>query len=241
MPHLFAIGELNGTHGVRPGGSALNSGQVGALRAAQYIAKVYADPPPAVAEFAAVVADQVHEQLAEYERYLSADNGLELSGIRPAIQERMSRAGAFVRSLSVVEQALAEARQMCHSIAARGIRCASARDLPRTTQDKWLALTSVAFLETLRAYIVHGGGSRGAYMVLDPAGELAGATRNGPVLRHRAENLALRAEILETVLEEGTLCDFRVTPVPVRPLPVDDSWFETTWAAYHRGDVFRQG
>ncbi|MBR5459299.1 MAG: FAD-binding protein [Clostridia bacterium] len=35
---LFAVGECAGTHGVtRPGGSALNSGQVGALRASQYI------------------------------------------------------------------------------------------------------------------------------------------------------------------------------------------------------------
>ena len=37
---LFAVGECAGTHGMtRPGGSALNAGQVGALRAAQYIAR----------------------------------------------------------------------------------------------------------------------------------------------------------------------------------------------------------
>ena len=37
---LFAAGECAGTHGVtRPGGSALNSGQVGSLRAAQYISQ----------------------------------------------------------------------------------------------------------------------------------------------------------------------------------------------------------
>lgn len=36
---LFAAGECAGTHGIaRPGGSALNAGQVGSLRAAQYIA-----------------------------------------------------------------------------------------------------------------------------------------------------------------------------------------------------------
>ena len=36
---LFAAGECAGTHGVaRPGGSALNAGQVGSLRAAQYVA-----------------------------------------------------------------------------------------------------------------------------------------------------------------------------------------------------------
>ncbi len=34
VAHLFAVGEVNGSHGVyRPGGSALNSGQVGAFRA----------------------------------------------------------------------------------------------------------------------------------------------------------------------------------------------------------------
>lgn len=37
---LFAVGECAGTHGIaRPGGSALNAGQVGSLRAAQYISK----------------------------------------------------------------------------------------------------------------------------------------------------------------------------------------------------------
>ncbi len=37
---LFAVGECAGTHGLtRPGGSALNAGQVGSLRAAQYIAQ----------------------------------------------------------------------------------------------------------------------------------------------------------------------------------------------------------
>lgn len=37
---LFAVGECAGTHGIaRPGGSALNAGQVGSLRAAQYIAQ----------------------------------------------------------------------------------------------------------------------------------------------------------------------------------------------------------
>lgn len=37
---LFAVGECAGTHGLtRPGGSALNAGQVGSLRASQYIAQ----------------------------------------------------------------------------------------------------------------------------------------------------------------------------------------------------------
>ena len=39
VQNLYAIGELNGSHGIRrPGGSALNAGQVGAFRAAEQIA-----------------------------------------------------------------------------------------------------------------------------------------------------------------------------------------------------------
>ena len=39
LAHLYPIGEVNGSHGLRrPGGSALNSGQVGGQRAAEYLA-----------------------------------------------------------------------------------------------------------------------------------------------------------------------------------------------------------
>jgi len=46
LEHFFPVGEVNGSHGVyRPGGSALNSGQVGSTRAAQYITARYQDSP----------------------------------------------------------------------------------------------------------------------------------------------------------------------------------------------------
>ena len=146
-----------------------------------------------------------------------------------------------MRALPVVEKALSEARELCLAIARAGIRCESPLDLPKATQDKWLALTSVVFLEALRAYLAGGGGSRGAFMVLDAEGELAVQTCRGPVLRHRAENRAQRGEILEVAVAGGSVCDVRVTPVPVRPLPTDESWFETTWAAFARGEVFGEG
>ncbi|RLB95180.1 MAG: hypothetical protein DRH90_25785 [Deltaproteobacteria bacterium] len=42
IKHLFVIGECAGTHGVyRPGGAALNSGQVGGMRAAYFIKNNY--------------------------------------------------------------------------------------------------------------------------------------------------------------------------------------------------------
>jgi succinate dehydrogenase/fumarate reductase flavoprotein subunit len=52
VKHLFPVGEVNGVFGVyRPGGSALNSTQVGSLRAAQYIKANYENAPLSLGEF----------------------------------------------------------------------------------------------------------------------------------------------------------------------------------------------
>ena len=240
VPHLFAVGELNGTHGVRPGGSALNSGQVGAMRAAQYIANVYRAAPRPAAAFAAAVAGQVAGQVAEYARWLDpGPAALELAPIRPAIQARMSAHAAFVRSLGGTEQALHEAKTLYAQILKHGIRCGDRKLLPRATEDKFLALTSIAFLEALRHYIVHQGGSRGGYMILDEEGDLAVERQQSTEFRHRSENLEKRKEILEVTQLDGQPGEFRVEPVPVRPLPPDDSWFETTWADWQAGRIFQ--
>lgn len=76
---LFAIGECAGTHGMtRPGGSALNAGQVGAVRAARYIAAHSGKLPDreAVAALAAPVADTAcGEEMAVYRQAASEAAG----------------------------------------------------------------------------------------------------------------------------------------------------------------------
>ena len=238
VKHLFPIGELNGAHGVRPGGSALNSGQVGALRAAQYIANVYTDSPPGIDTFLAAVGPQVDEELAEIRRYLNAsDSAPNVHDVRTEIQQRMSAHAAFIRSEAGVTQALNEAKLLRSKLATQAMRLANRKQLPVAIQNTNLCLTHIAYLETLKALIERDGGSRGAYMVLDDDGDLTVTTKKGECLRHRSENLAIREEILETRLNGNG--DFDVYPVPVRPLPEDDSWYETAWSEWRDGTVFR--
>lgn len=246
IKNLFAIGELNGTHGVRPGGSALNSGQVGASRTAQYIANVYRHAPRDFAAFQQAVGEQIKEQHDEYTTFLKAGDGdrdkgkpVTLNSIRPAIQERMSQYAAFMRSEEGINKALDEARKLYCEILENGINCPDRKSLIRATEDKFLALTSIAFLEAMKYYIENGGGSRGAFMVLDDEGELAVDSKRGRELPHRAENFDKRKEILEVKKKDNSACDFEVVPVPVRPLPEDDSWYETTWADWAAGRVFK--
>ena len=77
-------------------------------------------------------------------------------------------------------------------------------------------------------------------MILDDNGDLTVDSRRGSELRHRSEVAGKRQEILEVQLVSKEVAAFNVEPVPVRPLPEDDSWFETAWAAWSEGEIYRQ-
>lgn len=238
VKHLFPIGEVCGTHGVRPGGSALNSSQVGATRSAQRIAHVYQQPPMPADQFAQAVQAQVQQHLDFAFRCLKADSPLANDAIRANVKARMSENGAFIRSEKSANSALAEAVELYRNIEQKAIACNSPRQLPQAFENKLLALTSVAFLKAIKDYIEHDGGSRGAYMILDPNGTLNVTSKHGSELQHRPENIELRKKIFEVQLQPGTLCDFNCIETDVRPLPEDDSWFETTWAQWNNNAIF---
>ncbi len=123
---LYPIGEVNGSHGVtRPGGSALNSGQVGALRAARSIYKRIAKrdgsfaaaDSEARARFEALASSELKRLCADMERPAERSWRDE----RREFQERMSECGAFVRSADKVERALKEAEEQCRRLYAGGV------------------------------------------------------------------------------------------------------------------------
>jgi succinate dehydrogenase/fumarate reductase flavoprotein subunit len=85
--HLFPVGEVNGSHGAyRPGGAALNAGQVGGIRAAEYIAARYADES---------LADDLREALRD--RQLCFAHVVYLEAVKYAVQSGVgSRGSAMV-------------------------------------------------------------------------------------------------------------------------------------------------
>jgi hypothetical protein len=159
--------------------------------------------------------------------------------VRDAIQERMTAHGAFIRSVDTIDDAVAGAKAPHASVTKKGMRLVSRDELLPAIQNIHLALTHVAFLQTIQTLIQRGGGSRGGYMVLDEAGDLAVQTKRGTMLPHRSENKQMRDEVLETRLVAPG--DFEVNPVPVRPLPEDDSWYETTWREWLTGRIYQTG
>jgi succinate dehydrogenase/fumarate reductase flavoprotein subunit len=237
--HLFPVGEVNGTHGVyRPGGSALNSGQVGGYRAAQFIANRYSGTDDlGDEEFIDLVEAQVARRI-DYLHTLMRERtgGRSWREFREAMQARMSCCAAHVREPSEIGAAAAEARRDWAELEDGRIRADGADDIVPILQNRQLCLTHIAVLRSIQAYLANGGGSRGSYLVLDRDGRRFPVDLGDP-WRYRPEKADLRSLVLEVKYDgQG---DFVTKWVPVRPIPKDDSWFENVWADYIEKEVFR--
>jgi succinate dehydrogenase/fumarate reductase flavoprotein subunit len=237
VPHLFVIGELAGTHGVkRPGGSALNSGQVGGLRAAERIAHVYYEDAAPAGEFARQSASAVEAALRRIERVKRAGaSALDGDQVKGEIRRRMSERAGMVRSAGGVAGALEQAREQWLAIERDGLRQGAASYLD-ALQARELALAQLAFLEAIRALLERSGGSRGSHLVTGRGGSLPHPAL-GEEWRYLPENEALRAEILTVAYDAGADA-FRAAVEPVRPMPGGEYWFENTWARFREGSVF---
>jgi len=233
--HFFPVGEVNGSHGVyRPGGSALNSGQCGSLRAAQYIAARYQDIPPIPHDFAALVVDQVQQRRRQIDALLQKNGSEEqLHAYRDELQERMTAYGAHVRDLSKVSEALKQARRQ---LAAWDEYGATPDSLLYAWKNRDAIITEITYLAAMEEYLRQHGGSRGSYMVMDANGQLPCAGLDDS-FRFTLSEDTLKEQICEVTYHPDT--EVTCTWVNRRPVPADESWFENVWAAYREDKVIR--
>jgi len=240
IKHLFPVGEVNGTHGVyRPGGSALNSGQVGSLRAALFISKRYQGDSKNEKEFVRAAEIQIHVKLKMVKAMISqkeADSNY-VWKTRAEIQERMSACGAHIRSIEKVKPAIRKAWDL-YSKMKTELKIASAKELPAAFRNLDLCLTHALYLEAIAEYLDKGGKSRGSYLVMDPAGKKP-CRKLGDEWKfslNQAEDF-VNQKILEIYLDD----QFNVVKqwVDVRPIPQEDSWFENVWNDSMRDNVVR--
>jgi succinate dehydrogenase/fumarate reductase flavoprotein subunit len=231
IPGLYAIGEVNGSHGVyRPGGSALNSGQVGSLRAAQKIAHTPA--VQTVSDFEKAAEEKGRQMLALMNKLLGKTDTS--AAFRDEFQSRMTQYGAHIRDPKQIHDALAQAYEQCQRVNEQQV--AKRQDIPLALQNRHLVLAHTAYLEAIHAYLERGGGSRGSYMIMDPRGEPV-LESLGAAWRYRPETVGLRDWVLETQL--GSDGRFHSQWHQRRPLPEENSWFETVWGKYLSGEIFQ--
>jgi succinate dehydrogenase/fumarate reductase flavoprotein subunit len=238
----FVIGEMAGTHGVkRPGGSALNAGQTGGLRAAQYIVNVYGCELPDYSDAQSEIDRQLSDIIDGLERYESS-SGLAPEKVLEEIRSRMTASGGHIRELNDARKALKEAVKLYKDIQQKGFSVKDNKAIIRAILAEHLALTSVAYLKAVVELLGQGSGSRGSHLVLAEDGieihpDVIDKTTGKP-LKFKPENQSLRNSILHIEYDESSPDLFRSTTVKLRPAPKERKAFEPAWQDYREGKIY---
>lgn len=226
---LYAAGEAAGTHGVyRPGGSALNAGQVGSTRAARHIAR-YGGGMPDQAGFYRMLENALQEVNTVCGAALQGGNNI--NERLCAAGKRMSRIGAAIRSREGIAQALAEIREERARFAEQ-VRVPDSRFLSRLFRLEDILLCQQVYLSAMLDYICAGGKSRGSALYTDPQGV---RPRDGlPDQFSFTLDDGTRAGLIQEVALIGDrfISQWR----EVHPIPEEDDFFENVWRAYRENE-----
>ncbi len=106
---LYPVGEVNGSHGHhRPGGAALNAGQVGGYRAARHVANTRRESPPlpAIKEIVEASLGPVLERV--HGRIERGQSGTGMNGAWHRIRTTMSGAAGIERSAQGLKEAIVQ-------------------------------------------------------------------------------------------------------------------------------------
>ncbi|TSA38714.1 MAG: FAD-binding protein [Porphyromonadaceae bacterium] len=146
IKHLFPIGEVNGSHGnTRPGGSALNSGQVGGIRAAM---KIKADYQLSVVGCQLSVASFT----VRIERMLTGAGSLHYRDVLVELQQRMSDHGGPVRDAETIADQVRQAWCLWHRLNTE-LKAVEPSELVAAFRVFDLCLTHAVYLEAIAEYL----------------------------------------------------------------------------------------
>lgn len=228
---LYVAGEAAGTFGAaRPGGSALNSTQVGSMRAAQHIARTTSADTAPDADFAREAGRRALALAASLGQ-VRVGGDSNLRALRRRAQARMSSCAAQVRVPGQMERLRAEnAALLADFYATAQIR--DVKELPALLQLRDTLVTQCAVLCAMQE-AARTVGSCGSALVARE-----GQAARGGVPAHVPHRPLPENALLET---QKTGQGFQSQYRPVRPLPAAEDWFETVWGAYRDATARTQG
>lgn len=236
IKHFFPVGEVNGSHGVyRPGGSALNSGQVGSTRAAQFIVSRYSKNPPELEVFLSLTGEQIKNKFELGERFLRLKEGKSnVKRVRNEIGDRMTKGGSHIRSIEQATKGAEEAKRQLAQLAEYTI-ISSLSELGMAFKNYDLLITQYIYFKAIENYIKLKGKSRGSYLIYDPYGELP-VDKLSEMFRFKLDKGIMSNKIQKIVYKDGE-CNIRWEPV--KPLPQNEIWFENIWNEYIKDNIIK--
>ncbi|MBY9013056.1 MAG: FAD-binding protein [Candidatus Lokiarchaeota archaeon] len=244
VKHLFVIGEINGSHGIhRPGGAALNSGQVGGLRTAQKIAGMYNTLLPlTTGEYYLEIEKQLIDFLDQMKICLKNMQNKEKntpSKILESIQNTMEKYAGILRPEEGLEEEISNIRLKILNFADL-ISLNGASELVKYFQVKDSLLTQYLFLSAISDYHVNDGQSRGSYLINRNELKVSLGERVISLPRKLSSYNFIKSDLnlsnqIQTISLKKTHIDIKW--VKVREIPEQTSWFENVWKDYNDGKI----
>ena len=223
VKNLFACGEVAGSHGIyRPGGSALNAGQVGSMRAAQYIS-AHNENPSFDKDFDKLAEKAVKKHLRITRAILGGESNLD--ALWEKYTKKMSEAAGAIRNSSLLEDAICECIDAIDSFDSL-VKIDNQNKLWSAYRLRDALIAQATYMTAMKEYVKMGGKSRGSAIYTSPNGE-------APVGMEEIFRFELDTGDFDTVVQEVNYArDLEVNIRPVRPLPEGGGFFENVWREY---------
>jgi len=256
---LFAIGEVNGSHGVtRPGGTALNAGQVGAVRASEKIKldslkakRDLSNSNKRIALETAItdststqskddntvtfknIESLLREEAKEFTIKPTLSKGnRDINEIWLHVSHRMSKVAGMIRDVSKLAQALDEIKNELDYF----------DSLVKTPETSQLSLyyrlydmltEQFMYMSAMRDYALSDAGSRGSALYTDSHGFKWEDWM--PEMFRCCLDLRKHNDIIQEVyltIDDKGKHNIGECLRPVRPVPQIDNFFEVQWKKY---------
>jgi succinate dehydrogenase/fumarate reductase flavoprotein subunit len=226
---FFAVGEAAASHGVyRPGGSALNSGQVGSTRAARFIAaRCRGD---ADEDLSRCISAQIAQTIELGEKLNSGDPG-NAKEICRNVTKKMSLYGGPIRDIEGILQTLHVVKAHIESFADT-VRVSDVGQLKDAFRLWDILICQQVFLEAMADYCAKGGKSRGSALYTDKNGSKPYSFLPD-AFTFRLDD-GSRADEVQQVAYKNGICN--ITQRKVRSIPDDDDFFENVWRGFRENE-----
>lgn len=240
ISNLFAVGEAFGTHGIRrPGGTALNAGQTGALRASQRILQRCSEASSKFGrrewQSEAEIEDGLRKEAEVFLKTMNPAGGEE--GVEEAwtcAQKKMSAYGGMVRNHEDLKKLYKEIEGELEYFPRR-LKLSSKYQYSILFHYRELLLAQKGYIYAMLDYLNHGGKSRGSALYTDPEGEKS-LDQLPELFRCRVDG-GEHSNVVQEIAADHR--GYTVLWRSVREIPQTDLFFENVWREFRERNHFQ--
>lgn len=228
IKNFFAVGEVSASHGVyRPGGSALNAGQVGSTRAAQYIANVSCKDKHDEQVFNKL-ADAAVKEMIDLAEKTKSDKG-NVFDVKSSAMNSMSECGGAIRNSEKISDYLNKVNDLLNNFD-------SSVSYDSPIQLRWIyrlrdiLISQKCYLSAMNNYNNEFGKSRGSALYTNLKG-IHPHDKLPETFTYLIDD-GSRKNLVQEMTYQNRECTFNWRQV--RPIPENDDFFENVWKEYRK-------